>query len=182
MDTAASTAGTTTVEATVGATLGSATGGEPWSPEGVPEDVLEESEMAPGLVPEEAPVEGAMVVARLVAPPPSHGARAPFSPAPCTTATTGAATGAGLEVVLRHLTPYALDDIPLGEAVRPPYAGVGQAPCTMAMKLKTKNGGASSLPLRLPLVVRGARGGHHEVDVHHADEAENQERWQEPKS
>jgi hypothetical protein len=24
-------------------------------------------------------------------------------------------------------------------------------------------------------------GGHHGVDVHHGDEAENQERWQEPK-
>jgi hypothetical protein len=34
--------------------------------------------------------------------------------------------------------------------------------------------------LRLPLAVRGMGGGRDEVGAHHGDEAENQERWQEP--
>jgi hypothetical protein len=37
----------------------------------------------------------------------------------------------------------------------------------------------SGLPLRLRLTVRGMGGGHHGVEVHHGDEAANQERWQE---
>jgi hypothetical protein len=116
--------GTITAEAAVRTTLGTATGGERRTPEGIPEDVLEESEepeMAPKqaleVVPEEVPAKGAMIIVCALAPSPSHAAPAPFSLAPHTTAFTGAATDAGLEVVLGHPTPYAPDDIPLGEAM-----------------------------------------------------------------
>jgi hypothetical protein len=82
----------------------------------------EETEVAPKpvreVVQEEASVEGAMIAIRTtVAPPPSRGARAPLSLAPFTVVVSGAATGAGMEVVLGHPTPYTLDDISLGEAM-----------------------------------------------------------------
>jgi hypothetical protein len=49
-------------------------------------------------------VRGAMIaVHTAAAPPPSRGARAPVTP--------------GVEVVLGHPTPYAPDDISLGEAM-----------------------------------------------------------------
>jgi hypothetical protein len=73
-------------------------------------------EPVPEVVPEEVPVEGAMIAARTAAPSPSHSAPVPFSPAPRIAAVAGAASDAGLEVVLGHPTPYALDHIPLGEA------------------------------------------------------------------
>jgi hypothetical protein len=116
--------GTIIIEAAVRTTLGTATGGERRTPEGIPEDVLEESEeptmapeQAPEVVPEEVPAKGAMIAVCALAPSPSHVVPAPFSLAPRTAAVTGAAAGAGLEVVLGHPTPYAPDDIPLGEAV-----------------------------------------------------------------
>jgi hypothetical protein len=58
-----------------------------------------------------------IAVRATVAPPPSRGARAPLSSVPCRVATSGAAAGEGMEVVLVHPTPYALDDISVGEAV-----------------------------------------------------------------
>jgi hypothetical protein len=119
--TAAPVTGTTAAEATVRATPGPATSSEPQTPEGTPEDVLgeskEEPEMASELMPEvvagDVPVAGAMIVVHSAARSPSHGAPAPFSPAP----RTATAAGAGLDVVLGHPTPYAPDDIPLGEVV-----------------------------------------------------------------
>jgi hypothetical protein len=135
MGIAASAAGTTAAETVVTVTPGSAPDGEPWTPEEVPEDVLEESEeeseVAPGPVPEvvqeEAPTEGAMIaVCTTVAPPPSCGARAPFSSVPYTATASGPATDAGMEVVLGHPTPYALDDISLGEAVSTAHQALSQ--------------------------------------------------------
>jgi hypothetical protein len=52
-----------------------------------------------------------------VAPPPSRGARTPLSSVPCKAATSGAATGEGMEVVLGHPTPYTRGDISVGEAM-----------------------------------------------------------------
>jgi hypothetical protein len=72
-----------------------------------------------------------MDAGHVVAPPPSHGARAPFSPAPRTATTAGAATGAGLEVVLGHPTPYTLDDIPLREAMRIAHRALSQVQCIL---------------------------------------------------
>jgi hypothetical protein len=128
---------TTVVEVVVGATPGLATDGEPQTPTGVPDDVLGESEkeleMAPEPVPEvvleQVLVEGAMITARVVAPSPSHGAPAPFSSAPHTATATGTAAGAGLEVVLGHPTPYALDDISLGEAVSTAHRALSHPRC-----------------------------------------------------
>jgi hypothetical protein len=68
------------------------------------------------MVSEEALAEGAMIAARATVPFPSHGALAPSLPAPRIAVAAGAASDAGLEVVLRHPTPYAPDDNPLGEA------------------------------------------------------------------
>jgi hypothetical protein len=88
--------------------------------------VLEESEEDPKVAPkpepevvrEEAPTEGAMItICTTVAPPPSRGARAPFSSSPRTAVALRAATDTGMEVVLGHPTPYASDDISLGEAM-----------------------------------------------------------------
>jgi hypothetical protein len=84
--------------------------------------VLEEPKVAPKpepeIVREEAPTEGVMItVCTVVAPPPSRGARAPFSSSPRTVVALRAATDAGMEVVLGHPTPYASDDISLGEAM-----------------------------------------------------------------
>jgi hypothetical protein len=124
--TAASTASTATADAAVGVTPGLAPDSEPRTPEGVPEDVTEESEeeleVAPEsvleVVREEAPAEGAMITVRTAAaPPPSCGARAPLSSVPRTAVASGATTGAGMEVVLGHPTPYASGDISMGEAV-----------------------------------------------------------------
>jgi hypothetical protein len=86
-----------------------------------------EPEVAPELVPEvvqeEALAEGAMITVRMTAtPPPSHGARAPFSPTPC----MAAATDAGMEVVLGHPTPYVLDNNSLGEAVSTAHQALTQ--------------------------------------------------------
>jgi hypothetical protein len=44
-----------------------------------------------------------------------------------TAAITGAATGAGMEVVLGHPTPYASDDISLGEVVSTAHQALSQA-------------------------------------------------------
>jgi hypothetical protein len=105
---AASAVGTTAAGPAVGATPGPAPDGEPRTPEGVPEDVVEDSEEdpevalepVPEVVREEAPADGAMIaVHTAVAPPPSRGARAPFSSVPRTAAASGAATGEGMEVV-----------------------------------------------------------------------------------
>jgi hypothetical protein len=135
MGMAASAVGTTTVEAAVGVTLGPAPDGEPQTTEGVPEDVLGESEEEPEVVPElgpevvreEAPAEGAMITIRTAAaPPPSCGARAPFSLAPRTAVTSGATTDVGMEVVLGHLTPYVPDDISLVEAVSMAHQALSQ--------------------------------------------------------
>jgi hypothetical protein len=135
---AATAAGTTAsaAYATVGATPGSAPDGEPWTPEGVPEDVTEESEEepevasepVPEVVWEEAPVEGAMIAVRTAAaPPPPRDARAPLLLAPRTTAASGVATDAGMEVVLGHPTPYAPGDISVGEAVSTAHQALSQA-------------------------------------------------------
>jgi hypothetical protein len=89
-----------------------------------------EPEVAPELVPEvvlkEIPMEGAMIAASAVAPSPSHGASAPSPPVPRIAAAVGAASGTGLEVVLGHPTPYAPDDIPLGEAVSTAHRALSQ--------------------------------------------------------
>jgi hypothetical protein len=133
---AASAVGTTAAGAAVGATPGPAPDGEPRTPEGVPEDVVEDSEEdpevalepVPEVVREEAPADGAMIaVHTAVAPPPSRGARAPFSSVPRTVATSGAATGEGMEVVQGHPTPYAPGDISVGEAVSMAHQALSQA-------------------------------------------------------
>jgi hypothetical protein len=117
-------------------TLGPAPDGEPRTLEGVPEDVMEESEeeleVAPELVPEvaqeEAPAEGAMIFARTAAaPPPPRGARAPLSSVPRTAVKLGASTGAEMEVVLGHPTPYASGDISVGEAMSTAHQALSQA-------------------------------------------------------
>jgi hypothetical protein len=130
MGTAAPTIGTTATEATIRVTPGPVIGGEPQTPKGVLEDVMEEFEeeprMALELVPEEVPVEGAMITMRAAAPSLSHDTPASFSPAPRIAAAKGAASGAVLEVVLRHPTPYALDDIPLGETVSTAHRALTQ--------------------------------------------------------
>jgi hypothetical protein len=123
--TAAPTTGTTTAEAAIRVTSGPAIGGEPQTPKGALEGMLEESEeepemaleLVPKVVPEEVPAEGAMIIVHAVAPSPSYGAPASFSSAPRIAAVAGAASGAGLEIVLGHPTPYASDDIPLGKDV-----------------------------------------------------------------
>jgi hypothetical protein len=85
-------------------------------------------ELVPEVVPEEVPAEGAIIAPHAVAPSPSHGAPAPFSPTSRTAATAGAAVGtaAGLVVVLEHPTPYASDDIPLGEAMSMAHRALSQ--------------------------------------------------------
>jgi hypothetical protein len=127
------TAATTAVEAAPGSAVGSI----PHTPKGVPEDVLEESEEEPKMAPESVPkvvpkevlVEGAMIVVRLAAPSPSHGAPVASSPAPRAAATTSAAAGdaAGVEVVIGHPILYAPDDIPLDEAVSTAHRALSQA-------------------------------------------------------
>jgi hypothetical protein len=67
-----------------------------------------------------------ITVRMMVAPPPSHGARAPFSLAPHPAVASGAATDAGMELVLGHHTPYALDDISLGEAMSMVHQALSQ--------------------------------------------------------
>jgi hypothetical protein len=47
--------------------------------------------------------------------------------APCTAAASGAATGAGMEVVLWHPTPYVSGDISVGEAVSTIHQALSQA-------------------------------------------------------
>jgi hypothetical protein len=96
--TAAPAAATTAVEAAPEPTVG----GTAQTPEGVPEDVLEESEEkpemvlepVPGVVPEEVPLEGAMIIMRAAAPSSSYGAPATSSLAPHVAAATGVTTGA----------------------------------------------------------------------------------------
>jgi hypothetical protein len=108
----------------------------------IPEDVLEEleeePEMAPEPVPEvvleEVPAEGAMITTHVVAPFPSHGAPVPSSPAPCIAATAGAASDAGLEVVLGHPTPYALYNISLGEVVSTAHRALSQLQCVLHLE------------------------------------------------
>jgi hypothetical protein len=109
---AATATGTTATDVAVGATPVPAPDGEPRTPEGVPEDVVEfegEPEVAPEPVlvveQEEAPAEGAMIVVRAaVAPPPSHGARAPLSSAPSRAAASGAATSERIPPLTRRAT------------------------------------------------------------------------------
>jgi hypothetical protein len=115
-------------------TPGPATGGEPQTLEGVLEGMMEESEgepeMAlepvPEVVLEEVPAEGAMIATCAVTPSPSHGAPVPSSLAPRVAAAVGATSGAGLEVVLEHPTPYASDDIPLDEVVSTTHRALSQ--------------------------------------------------------
>jgi hypothetical protein len=134
MGTAASTVGTTATEAAIRVTPGPATSDGPQTPKGVPKDVLEESEEEPEMVPElvpevvleEVPTERAMITARAAAPSPSHGAPVPSSLAPLIATGMGAASGTGLEVVLGHPTPYAPDDIPLGEVVSTAHRALSQ--------------------------------------------------------
>jgi hypothetical protein len=95
-------------------------------------EVSREPEVAPEPVPtpevvaEEVPVEGAMITACTVAPSPSHGTPASLSPAPRITVARGAASVAGLEVVLGHPTPYSADNIPLGEVVSMAHRALSQ--------------------------------------------------------
>jgi hypothetical protein len=135
MGAATSAIGTAAADAVVGATLGPAPDSEPRTPEGVPKDVVEDSEepdVAPVPVPEvvweEAPMEGAMIVVHMVAAaPPSRCARAPLSSVTRTAAASRAATGKGMEVVLGHPTPYASDDISVGEAMSTAHQALSQA-------------------------------------------------------
>jgi hypothetical protein len=71
------------------------------------------------VVPEEALVEGAMIVVHVAAPSPPHGAATTSSPTPRTTAATSAAAGVavGPKVIMGHPTFYAPDDIRLDESV-----------------------------------------------------------------
>jgi hypothetical protein len=71
------------------------------------------------VVPEEALVEGAMIVMHVAAPSPPHGAATTSSPAPRTTAAASAAAGVavGPKVIMGHPTFYAPDDIRLDESV-----------------------------------------------------------------
>jgi hypothetical protein len=50
---------------------------------------------------------------------------------PRTTATSGAAFGAGVEVVLLHPTPYASDYISLGEVVGLTHQALSQVQCIL---------------------------------------------------
>jgi hypothetical protein len=119
--------GTTAIAVAVEVTPGPAGGDMPQTPEGVLEDVLEESEEEPEMAPEpvpkvaleEVPVEGLMIVVHPTAPSPPHGVAAVSSPAPHIAASMGAAAGVavGPKVIMGHPTFYALDDIPLDEAV-----------------------------------------------------------------
>jgi hypothetical protein len=84
-------------------------------------------EPVPEVVQEEAPAEGAMItVCAAVAPPPSHGARAPLLSVPNRAAASGAAASEGMEVVLGHPIPYALGDISVSEAVSMAHQAVTQ--------------------------------------------------------
>jgi hypothetical protein len=74
-------------------------------------------EVAPEAVPKVAQEEAIIAVRTAVAPPSSRGAHAPLSSAPRRAATSGAAAGEGMEVVLGHPTPYAPGDISVREAV-----------------------------------------------------------------
>jgi hypothetical protein len=67
-----------------------------------------------------------MIATRAATPSPSHGTLAPFSSVPRIAATRGAASGAGLAVVLGHSTPYAPDDIPLGEVASMAHRALSQ--------------------------------------------------------
>jgi hypothetical protein len=104
----------------------------PQTPEGVCEDVLEELEeepdMASGPVPEEVPVEGAMIVAHAASPSPLHGAATASSPAPRAAAATGIAVGVAVrpEVIMGHPTFYVSDDISLDEAVSTAHRALSQ--------------------------------------------------------
>jgi hypothetical protein len=87
-----------------------------------------ESEGEPEVVQDEAPAEGAMIAVRAAAAPsPSSGARAPLSSAPSRAATSGAAAGEGMEVVLGLPTPYTSGDISVGEAVSTAHHALSQA-------------------------------------------------------
>jgi hypothetical protein len=46
-------------------------------------------------------------------------------------ATSGAATGEGMEVVLGHPTPYALGDVSVSEAVNMAHQALSQAQCVL---------------------------------------------------
>jgi hypothetical protein len=131
----ASVVGTATAVTTIRATPGPAPDGKPQTPEGVPEDVKEEFEEEPEVAPEpvpevvreEAPAEGAMITIRTaVAPLPSCGARALFSSVPHMVVALRAATGAGMEVVLGHPTPYSLDGISLSEVMSMAHQALSQ--------------------------------------------------------
>jgi hypothetical protein len=133
--TTASAIGSAAADAAIMVTPGLDPDGKPRTPEGVPEDVVEDSEGEPEVTPEmvpevvwdEAPAEGAMIAVRVVvAPPPSHGARAPPSSVPRRAAAPGATTGEGMEVVLGHPTPYALGDISVGEAMSRAHQALSQ--------------------------------------------------------
>jgi hypothetical protein len=104
-----------------------ATGDMPQTPEGVLEDVFKESEevpemlseLAPEVVLDEVPMEGAMIVMHVVGPSLPHGATEASSPAPHIAASVGATSSVvgEPEVVMGHPTFHVLDDIPLDEAV-----------------------------------------------------------------
>jgi hypothetical protein len=132
---AATAIGTATADVAVGVAPGPAPVSEPQTPEGVPEDVVVcegEPKVAPEPVPEvvqeEAPTKGAMITIRMaVGPPPPHGACATLSSVPHSATTLGAAAGEGMEVVMGHPTPYASDDISVGEAVSMAHQALSQA-------------------------------------------------------
>jgi hypothetical protein len=136
----APTAGTTAVAVAVEVAPGPAVDDMPQTPEGVLEDVLEESEEEPEMasepvlevVPEEVLVEGVMIVVHAVAPSP-HGAAAASSPAPRVATTTGATVGVvvGPDVILRHPTSYALDNIPPKEVVIMAHMALSRVQCVL---------------------------------------------------
>jgi hypothetical protein len=104
----------------------------PQTPEGVCEDVLEELEEEPDMasrpVPEEVPVEGAMIVAHAASPSPPHGAATASSPAPRAATAIGIAVGVAVrpEVIMGHPTFYVSDDISLDEAVSTAHRALSQ--------------------------------------------------------
>jgi hypothetical protein len=133
---AAPAVGTTALAVAVEAALELAIDDMPQTLEGVQKDVLEESKEEPEMVSEQVlevvlevvPMEGVMIIAHAVVPPP-HGAAEASSPASRAAAATNsiASVVGEQEVVMEHPTFHALDNIPLDEAVSMAHRALSQA-------------------------------------------------------
>jgi hypothetical protein len=122
------------------------------------------------VVPEEALVEGAMIVVHVAAPSPPHGAATTSSPAPRTTAVASAAAGVavGPKVIMGHPTFYAPDDIRLDESVSLAHRLCPRCNvyCTGRMRVSRMSAGACSCGLPCTVAWLRSTGGGHQPARH----------------